>query len=201
MSELMAFDAEIRSNRGVSLLGGVDEAGRGCLFGDVVAACVVMAPDTDIEGVRDSKKLSPKKRELLYDRILEEAAAVGVGRATAQEIDEVNIRQATLRAMARAIEAAGAGEFFLIDAEKVPLEIPQMAIVRGDDTSFAIACASIVAKVTRDRLCLQWEEAHPGYGIAQHKGYGTKAHREQILALGPSPLHRRSFLKKLLRDS
>ncbi|MCD1147083.1 ribonuclease HII [Peptoniphilus sp. KCTC 25270] len=187
------------------LLAGIDEVGRGCLFGEVVTACVIMPLDDPIEGIRDSKKLSPKKREKLYDEILEKALAVGIGRVDVETIEEINIRQATRLAMKIAIENCreNLGEVdvpvtYLIDAESVDLDVRQISIKHGDDLSYSIGCASIVAKVFRDRLCVEWDEKYPGYDIWKNKGYGTQFHREALRNLGPTPLHRMSFLGKIL---
>ncbi|MNK03114.1 Ribonuclease HII [compost metagenome] len=180
-------------------IAGIDEVGRGCLFGDVVAAAVILPQDILIEGVTDSKKLSEKKREMLYETIMEKAVAVGVGFADAETIDRINIKQATRLAMKEALEQLSVTpDYLLIDAEKVDSDIPQMAVIKGDALSQSIAAASIVAKVTRDRLCRgEWEAMFPEYGIAVHKGYATKLHREQILALGATPMHRKSFMRNL----
>ncbi|WP_237087900.1 ribonuclease HII [Paenibacillus crassostreae] len=183
-------------------IAGVDEVGRGCLFGDVVAAAVILPQGLQIEGVNDSKKLSAKKRDALYVVIMEKALAVGVGHVDAQTIDNINIKQASRLAMKRAIESLSINpDFLLVDAEKIQVEIPQLAIVKGDANSQSIAAASIIAKVTRDRLCEgAWESMYPDYGIAVHKGYATKVHREQITNLGITPMHRRSFLNNLLAE-
>ncbi|MNH92141.1 Ribonuclease HII [compost metagenome] len=180
-------------------IAGIDEVGRGCLFGDVVAAAVILPQDILIEGVTDSKKLSEKKREMLYETIMGKAVAVGVGFADAETIDRINIKQATRLAMKEALEQLSVTpDYLLIDAEKVDSDIPQMAVIKGDALSQSIAAASIVAKVTRDRLCRgEWEAMFPEYGIAVHKGYATKLHREQILALGATPMHRKSFMRNL----
>ncbi|MNS49809.1 Ribonuclease HII [compost metagenome] len=180
-------------------IAGIDEVGRGCLFGDVVAAAVILPQDILIEGVTDSKKLSEKKREMLYETIMEKAVAVGVGFADAETIDRINIKQATRLAMKEALEQLSVTpDYLLIDAEKVDSDIPQIAVIKGDALSQSIAAASIVAKVTRDRLCRgEWEAMFPEYGIAVHKGYATKLHREQILALGATPMHRKSFMRNL----
>ncbi len=186
---------------GLEWVAGVDEAGRGALYGDVVAACVILPPGTDIPGIDDSKKLTPKQREALYEEICAKAVAIGIGRVDEQQIDRWNIRQATRMAMRQAVEClAVRPQHLLIDAEQIDLPLPQWSIVRGDQLSLAIAAASVVAKVTRDRLCLQWEERDPGYGIARHKGYATAYHRQQLLLRGPSPHHRRSFLGKILQE-
>ncbi|MDR0270103.1 MAG: ribonuclease HII [Paenibacillus sp.] len=180
-------------------IAGIDEVGRGCLFGDVVAAAVILPVGLVLEGVDDSKKLSEKKREALYDLIMEQAVAISVGYVDAQTIDRINIKQAARLAMKQAVLGLlVAPDFLLVDAEKVDVELPQLSIIKGDATSQSIAAASIIAKVTRDRLCKgEWEARYPEYGIAIHKGYATKLHREQIMDLGPTPMHRRSFLKNL----
>lgn len=180
-------------------IAGIDEVGRGCLFGDVVAAAVILPAGLVLEGVDDSKKLSEKKREALFEQIMEQAVDVSVGYADAETIDRINIKQAARLAMKRAVLGlAVAPDMLFIDAEKVDVDLPQLSIIKGDATSQSIAAASIIAKVTRDRLCKgEWEARYPEYGIAIHKGYATKFHREQILALGPTPMHRRSFLKNL----
>lgn len=188
--------------QGLTAVAGVDEVGRGCLFGDVVAAAVILPVGLVLEEVNDSKQLSEKKRDRLYDRIIEEALAWSVARVESTVIDAINIRQASRLAMKQAVEGLGmAPEYLLVDAESVDLAIEQTAIIKGDSLSQSIAAASIVAKVTRDRLCADvWDRLYPGYGIAVHKGYATKVHREALLELGPTPLHRRSFLKGLFAE-
>lgn len=183
-------------------IAGVDEVGRGCLFGDVVAAAVILPEGLIIDGVNDSKKLTAKKRDALYEIIMEQALAVGVGYVDSTVIDEINIKQASRLAMKKAVESLEhVPDYMLIDAEKVDLPLPQRAIIKGDANSQSIAAASIIAKVTRDRLCEGlWEELYPEYGIAIHKGYATKLHREQITALGPTPMHRRSFIGRILAE-
>jgi len=187
--------------QGIELIAGVDEAGRGALYGDVVAACVVLPPGVTIAGVDDSKKLTPKRREELFEEICEKALAIGISCVDEQEIDRINIRQATRLAMRQAVERlAVRPQHLLIDAEQIDVSLPQWSIIRGDQLSQSIAAASIVAKVTRDRLCKQWDVRDPGYGIARHKGYATAFHRQQLLLLGPSPHHRRSFLGKIFQE-
>jgi ribonuclease HII len=187
---------------GYKAIAGVDEVGRGCLFGDVVAAAVILPPGLVIEGVNDSKKLSEKKRDQLYDIILQECVAWSAARVDAETIDRINIKQAARLAMKIAVESLQIpSDYLLIDAEKVDVSLPQQSIIKGDATSQSIAAASIVAKVTRDRLCAgQWEQEYPEYGLAIHKGYATKLHRERLLEKGPSPLHRRSFLGNLFSE-
>ncbi|WP_169083098.1 ribonuclease HII [Paenibacillus sp. PL91] len=187
---------------GYKAIAGVDEVGRGCLFGDVVAAAVILPPGLVIEGVNDSKKLSEKKRDQLYEIILQECVAWSAARVDAETIDRINIKQAARLAMKLAVESLQIpSDYLLIDAEKVDVSLPQLSIIKGDATSQSIAAASIVAKVTRDRLCAgQWEQEYPEYGLAIHKGYATKLHRERLLEKGPSPLHRRSFLGNLFTE-
>ncbi|MFB7812972.1 ribonuclease HII [Paenibacillus chitinolyticus] len=185
--------------KGYSRIAGVDEVGRGCLFGDVVAAAVIMPQGLILEGVDDSKKLSEKKREELYDVIMKEAIAVGIGTIDVKTIDEINIKQASRLAMKRAVEQLNpAPDFLLVDAEQVDLDIRQMAIIHGDATSQSIAAASIIAKVTRDRMCREWDKLHPEYGIAKHKGYATRQHREMLIEYGPTPLHRKLFIRNVM---
>ncbi|WP_274361502.1 ribonuclease HII [Paenibacillus thermotolerans] len=189
-------------SEGYARIAGVDEVGRGCLFGDVVAAAVILPKGLVIDGVDDSKKLSEKRREELYDIIMGEAAAVAVGRVDAETIDRINIKQASRLAMKLAVEGLEpSADYLLVDAEKVDVALPQLAVIHGDALSQSIAAASIVAKVTRDRLCAeQWDLEYPEYGIGIHKGYATKTHRERLLQFGPSPLHRKSFLGKLFAE-
>jgi ribonuclease HII len=182
-------------DRGYHAIAGIDEAGRGALAGPVVAAAVVVPPYTEIPHVDDSKRLCRAARESLYAQIQSLAAWIGVGMVGAETIDRVNIRQGTLRAMIAALQDASHGlEYLLIDGqERVPLPISQQAFVRGDQTVGSIAAASIIAKVTRDRLMDTMEQQYPGYGFAQHKGYGTIAHLQAIRQRGPSAIHRRTF--------
>ncbi|THF81346.1 ribonuclease HII [Cohnella fermenti] len=197
----LAFEAELWG-RGLTAVAGLDEVGRGCLFGDVVAAAVILPPGLVLDGINDSKQLSEKKREQLYDVIVENAVAWSVARVDAATIDRINIRQASRLAMKTATEGLQmAAEHLLIDAESVDLPVPQTAIIKGDFRSQTIGAASILAKVTRDRLCkTTWDALYPGYGIAGNKGYGTKEHREALLRLGPTPMHRRSFLEGILSE-
>ena len=179
--------------RGVAFAG-MDEAGRGPLAGNVVAACVVMPPMPLLPWVDDSKRLSPARREKVFDEIMQPALFVGVGQATAAEIDEINILNATKNAMRRAAQGAPAA-LFLIDAlEGLGLPGEERGVVHGDALCYAIAAASIVAKVTRDRQMLALDAEYPGYGFARHKGYGTLEHIAALRALGPCPAHRRSFI-------
>jgi len=197
----LAYESELWA-QGLTAVAGVDEVGRGCLFGDVVAAAVVLPVGLVLEEVNDSKQISEKKRDRLYEQIIEEAIAWSVARVEPSVIDEINIRQASRLAMKRAVLGLGATPgHLLVDAESVDLGIAQTAIIKGDSLSQSIAAASIVAKVTRDRLCAEvWEAMYPGYGIAVHKGYATKVHREALQELGPTPLHRRSFLKGMFAE-
>jgi len=182
-------------DRGYRSIAGIDEAGRGALAGPVVAAAVVLPPYTEIPRVDDSKRLRREVREVLYAQIQSLAASIGVGIVGAEVIDQVNIRQGTLKAMMAAVQHASQDiEYLLVDGlEKVPLPVTQQAFVGGDQTVGSIAAASIVAKVTRDRLMDAMEQQYPGYGFAQHKGYGTAAHLQAIRQRGPSAIHRRTF--------
>lgn len=179
---------------------GVDEAGRGCLCGPVCAAAVILPPDWNHPLLNDSKKLSPKRREQLFDEIIAHAVTYHVGWASVEEIDEINILNAAMLAMRRAIEGLSPkADFALVDGNVVrDFPIPAQAIIGGDGVSPSIAAASILAKVSRDRLCCELDALYPAYKIAVHKGYGTKVHREALLEFGPSPCHRKSFLKKIL---
>lgn len=188
--------------QGYRSIAGIDEVGRGCLFGDVVAAAVILPEGLLLEGVDDSKKLSEKRREQLYEIIISEAIAWSVSRVDAGVVDTINIKQAARLAMKQAVETLFVQpDYLLVDAEKVDYEEPQLAIIKGDARSQSIAAASIVAKVTRDRLCIgEWDALYPAYGIAIHKGYATRLHREKLLEYGPSPMHRQSFLGKLFTE-
>lgn len=185
--------------QGFSLVAGIDEVGRGCLFGDVVAAAVILPQGYVLEGVNDSKKLSEKKRDALYEQIMEESLAVGVGIVDVDKIEAINIKQAARLAMKMAVEKLSqVPDYLLVDAEIVDLDIPQTAIIHGDALSQSIAAASIIAKVTRDRMCVDWDEQYPEYGLAVHKGYATKHHREMLLRYGPTALHRKLFIRKVM---
>ena len=196
--ELYLYDEQVRAE-GYSALCGVDEAGRGPLVGPVVAAAVILPPDFQLEGINDSKKLSEKKREALFDVIKERAVAYGIGMADHKEIDEMNILQATFLAMRRAVEAMGVTPaMVLVDGNQDPkLGLPTRTVVKGDATSASIAAASILAKVTRDRILIDMDKEYPQYHFAKHKGYGTKDHYAQLMEHGMCPYHRRTFLKKL----
>ncbi len=178
---------------------GIDEAGRGPLAGPVVAGAAILPKDCGILGINDSKQLSEKKREELYSVILEEAVAVGIGMASPQRIDEINILMATYEAMRQAIQNLSVvPDILLNDAVCIPqVEIPQVPIIRGDAKSISIGAASILAKVTRDRLMVEYDKIMPEYGFARHKGYGTSEHIEAIRVYGPSSIHRQSFLKNI----
>lgn len=178
------------------LICGIDEAGRGPLAGPVVAGAVILPKDKEILYLNDSKKLTAAKREELYDVIMEQAVAVGVGYATPERIDEINILQATYEAMRQAISELGVTpDILLNDAVTIPkVEIRQIPIIKGDAKSASIAAASIIAKVTRDRLMLEYDKVMPEYGFASNKGYGSKQHIEALETVGASPIHRRSFI-------
>ncbi len=183
-------------NAGKPHIAGVDEVGRGPLAGPVVTAAVILPQDFSLLGVDDSKKLSPKKRDELYDQILEAAVCWAVGRREPQRIDEINILEATKEAMRDAVNSLSVRpDHVLVDAVRIPgLDIPQTGIIHGDALSVSIAAASIVAKVTRDREMERMAVLYPGYAFESNKGYGTKAHYEGLAALGPCPIHRKSFL-------
>lgn len=197
--------------QGITSIAGIDEAGRGPLAGPVVVACVIMSKDSMIEGVNDSKKVTEKKREKLYEEIINEALAYGVGIISQEEIDRINILNATkeglttaIKEMEKDLQAKQRGiekpEIILVDAlTKIDTDnIPYRSIIKGDAKSYSIAAASIIAKVTRDRIMRQWDEVYPVYGFAKHKGYGTAAHIAAIREYGLSPLHRRSFVKNIV---
>lgn len=187
--------------KGYKSVCGVDEAGRGPLAGPVCAAAVILPEGVIIDGVNDSKKLSEKKRESLFDVIREQALSYSIAYATVDEIEEINILNATMLSMRRAIDGLEIkADYAMIDGNKIPpLDIDAECIVKGDAKSMSIACASILAKVSRDRLLYKYAEEYPMYGFDKHKGYGTKVHREAILKYGPCPYHRKSFLKKLYK--
>ena len=194
------FDSAVRAE-GFPTLCGIDEAGRGPLCGPVYAAAVVLPPDVEIEGLNDSKKISEKKREQLFDVICETAVAYGIGFATVEEIEELNILNATYLAMTRAYEATGlSADLVLVDGNRLPPELPAKMryVIKGDALSASIAAASILAKVSRDRVLYELDAQYPQYGFAKHKGYGTAAHYDALREFGVSPVHRRSFLKKFL---
>ena len=206
LQTMQIYERDLRA-AGKRYIAGVDEVGRGPLAGPVVAACVILPEDFDVLGVDDSKKLSEKKREQLYDAILSEALAYGIGMQDNASIDEINILEATKEDMRCAILEAeqalraktGCGiDHILIDALTLrEVAIPQTGIVKGDGASLSIAAASILAKVTRDRMMIEYDSIYPGYAFAKNKGYGTKAHYEGLQAQGMTPIHRRSFLKNL----
>ena len=188
-------------NKGYHRVCGVDEAGRGPLAGPVCAAAVILPENTIIEGVNDSKKLSEKKREALLEVIKAEAVSYSIAYASVEEIESMNILNATMLAMKRAVEGLDVkADYAMIDGNRLPdLCIDSECIIKGDAKSMSIACASILAKVSRDRLLYKYAEEYPMYGFDKHKGYGTKAHTAAIKEFGPCPYHRMSFLKKILK--
>lgn len=186
---------------GKKIVAGVDEAGRGPLAGPVCAAAVILPVDLEIEGLNDSKKLSEKKREKLYDIIIDKAVAYDIQLVDNEVIDEINILQATMLAMTNAVNSLSVKpDFVIIDGNRLPeqLEIPAKAVVKGDAKSMSIAAASILAKVTRDRLMLELAKEYPEYEFERHKGYGTKLHCEKLREFGPCKIHRKTFIKKIL---
>ena len=210
LREIKKIEEELYA-QGVTSIAGIDEAGRGPLAGPVVVACVVMPRDSMLEGVNDSKKVAEKKREKLYEQILQEAVAYGVGIVSQEEIDKINILNATkvgltmaIKEMENDLKEKGRGiekpEIILVDAlTKIDTDhIPYRSIIKGDAKSYSIAAASIIAKVTRDRIMRQWDEVYPMYGFAKHKGYGTAAHIAAIKEYGLCSLHRRSFVKNIV---
>ncbi|MBR5280002.1 MAG: ribonuclease HII [Clostridia bacterium] len=202
---LQQYERQLASS-GIRIIAGVDEAGRGPLAGPVAAGCVIFKSDGPFPEADDSKKISEKKRDALYEEIIEKALAWGVGLADSQLIDEVNILQATQMAMKQAVDVACGKigltpEMVLIDHVRLPeFSYPQMPITHGDALSVTIASASIIAKVTRDRMMMEYAKQYPEYGFDKHKGYGTKAHYDAIATYGLTPIHRRSFLKKILQE-
>lgn len=191
--------------QGYDIVAGVDEVGRGPLAGPVVAAAVVLPQDFSILGINDSKKVTEKKREELFSIIKEEAVAYGIGIVDHQVIDEINILEATKIAMKKAItnlkidlekKTGKSLKYILIDALTLDIDVPQMGMVKGDAKSVSIAAASIIAKVTRDHMMIDYDTKYPGYSFASNKGYGTKAHYEGLDSLGMCPIHRKTFLKK-----
>ena len=210
LKEIKKIEEELYS-QGTTSIAGIDEAGRGPLAGPVVVACVVMPRDSMLEGVNDSKKVSEKKREKLYEEIIKEAIGYGVGIISQEEIDRINILNATKEGLTTAIKELEKDlqekqrefdkpEIILVDAlTKIDTDhIPYKSIIKGDAKSYSIAAASIIAKVTRDRIMRQWDEVYPMYGFEKHKGYGTAAHINAIKEYGLCPLHRRSFVKNIV---
>ncbi len=196
-----SYENAARSD-GFTVICGIDEAGRGPLCGPVCAAAVILPPDCEIEGLNDSKKLSEKKREAPFDVITDRAVSYGIAMATAKEIDEINILQATFLAMRRAVQVLSVQpDCALIDGNGKPgLAMEERTIIKGDSKSVSVAAASILAKVTRDRYMKLMDEQYPQFAFAQHKGYGTKLHYERIEQFGLCPEHRRTFLKKILEQ-
>ena len=195
LEEMLTFERGLWSD-GVKYIAGVDEVGRGPLAGPVVTAAVILPADFSLLGVDDSKKLSPKKRDELFDQIKEAAVCWAIGRREPGRIDEINILEATKEAMTDAVNALSVTpQHVLIDAVRLPgLAIPQTSLIKGDARSVSIAAASILAKVTRDREMVEMNSIYPGYSFASNKGYGTAAHYEGLAKLGPCPIHRRTFL-------
>ena len=188
--------------KGIKYIAGIDEAGRGPLAGPVVVASVIMPEDSMIEGVNDSKKVSEKKREKLYDLILEEAVSYGIGIIYQDEIDKINILQATKKGLTEAVEQMNIKpDLIMVDALTGidTLGIPYHSIIKGDAKCYSISAASIIAKVTRDRIMREWDKVYPEYGFASHKGYGTAKHISALKECGPCSLHRRSFIKHFVK--
>ncbi len=212
LTNLKKMEEKIYEQNELQAIAGIDEAGRGPLAGPVVVACCIMPRDSMIEGVNDSKKVSEKKREILYDKIIQEALGYGISIISQSEIDEINILQATKKGLTQSIKNLEENlkqkvelkiekpDVILVDAlNKIDTDgIPYKSIIHGDAISYSIACSSIIAKVTRDRIMRQWDEVYPQYGFSKHKGYGTAAHIKAIQEYGLCPLHRRSFTKNFI---
>ncbi|MCK8825643.1 ribonuclease HII [Fuchsiella alkaliacetigena] len=196
LKRMQRYEKELRK-QGYSLIGGIDEAGRGPLAGPVVAAVVILPPEIYIQGLNDSKQLSEAKREKLFAVIQKQAIDLGVGIVEAGEIDKINIRQANYRAMRQAIDSlTESPDYLLVDGEEIPgIEIEQQKVVDGDQLSISIAAASIIAKVTRDRILVEYDQQYPEYGFKKHKGYGTEEHVAALEEVGPCAIHRYSFSK------
>lgn len=200
LTKLKEIDKQIY-NTGIETICGIDEAGRGPLAGPVVVAAVIMPKDSTIEGINDSKKVSEKKREVLYEQIINEAIAYSVGIIDQKEIDEINILNATKKGLTTAIKGLQVKpQRILVDALTGidTCQIPYTSIIKGDAKSYSIASASIIAKVTRDRIMREWAQVYPQYGFEKHKGYGTKMHIDAIKEYGLCPLHRLSFVKNII---
>jgi ribonuclease HII len=188
------LERELRA-RGFRAVAGVDEVGRGCLFGPVVAAAVILSPDRPVRGLNDSKQLEPERREVLAERIRERAVAWAIAAVDAATIDSINIYQASRLAMRLAVTRLSPGpDFLLVDAVSIDLNLPQRPLIKGDERCHAIAAASIIAKVHRDACMCVWDKVFPQYGLASHKGYASPEHRKAIQEFGVTPLHRLSFL-------
>ena len=200
-SVLWEYENELK-NKGYNLIAGVDEAGRGPLAGPVYAAAVILKEGAVIDGINDSKKLTEKKREELFDIIIENSVAYAISSVDEKVIDEINILNATHMAMNNAVDKLQPkADYVIIDGNSIKnMKTPHETVVKGDAKSISIAAASILAKVSRDRYISEMAKIYPQYGFEKHKGYGTKAHNEAILEHGPSPIHRKTFLKKLLGD-
>ena len=204
LNNLKKFEMNLY-NEGYKFICGIDEAGRGPLAGPVSVGAVVMKPDSKLEWVNDSKKVTEKRREILYDRIIEDSLAWSVQLIDQKEIDEINILEATKKGLHLALEdiinqLKQKPEIILVDAlrEIDTFNIPYQSIIKGDATCYAISCASILAKVTRDRVMKEWDEVYPMYGFEKNKGYGTAAHIQAIKEFGPCPLHRKTFIKNFI---
>ncbi|WAA13618.1 ribonuclease HII [Fervidibacillus halotolerans] len=193
LEEMLVFEKQVKF-QGFRYIAGIDEVGRGPLAGPVVAAAVILPDDFRLQSINDSKQLSPKKREQLYEQILRQAISVGIGMVDHEEIDRINIYQATKKAMNMAIkQLSPLPDYLLIDGMNIDCPISQTSIVKGDARSLSIASASIVAKVRRDRMMIQYGKTYPEYGFERNMGYGTKEHLEAINRFGPSPIHRKTF--------
>ncbi len=199
--EAMSRYEILARSKGFLHIGGIDEAGRGPLAGPVVAACVILPEGCFIEKLNDSKKISPRMRDILFDKIKKEAVSYGIGMVQSEEIDKINILNATKKAMMMAVsELSVHPDYLIVDAVSLPVQIQQLSIPKADSLSASVAAASIIAKVTRDRWMLDMHQQYPQYGFDQHKGYGTCFHRDAIREYGLCPIHRRSFTRQWVDD-
>ena len=201
VKELLEYENNYKE-KGYKFIAGVDEVGRGPLAGPVATACVIMDLENLVEGVDDSKKLSEKKREQLFDEIISHAISYKISLRSAEDIDKYNILEATKMCMCDSINGLSVKpDIVLVDAVKLSnIDVEQCAIIKGDAKSYSIACASILAKVARDRLMVELDSTYPGYNFKKHKGYGTKEHIENLKAIGPCEIHRRSFIKNFIGE-
>lgn len=203
LRKMMLYENEAQK-QGFQFIAGIDEVGRGPLAGPVVAAAVILPNDAFLPGINDSKKLTAKRREELYKEIIEKAIAVGIGLISAEEIDKLNIYQATKKAMLAAIQQLNfLPDFLLIDAMKLDVPVSQQSLIKGDSSSISIASASIVAKVYRDRLMVEYSKKYPQYQFERNMGYGTRGHLQAIRTYGPTPIHRKSFspIKEMINNN
>ena len=198
MNDLLEYEKELYK-KGLNFIAGIDEVGRGPLCGPVVACACILPINYQLDGLNDSKKISEKKREELYEILIKDALSYGIGIISPKRIDEINILEATKEAMKEAVNNLDIKpEHLLIDAVKLDIDINSTSIIKGDAKCYSISAASILAKVTRDRIMREWDKVYPEYGFASHKGYGTSKHIAALKEYGPCPIHRRSFIKNFI---